>query len=414
MVSVEGGTTMKKIVRSASLVIAGLIAGVMVIPALANTPLFSETTDKQILSEQEAIDIALNNTVETFEVVKVELDDDDDDDTLEYELLLRNDLMKVEVEIDAYTGEIQEWEVELITSNQQSQSTMISLEQAKEIALNKAGSGYVVVSIELENDDDDDDDQEYELELRSDRFKVEVEIDAYTGQIMKWEAEAFKTTSIATIISIERATEIALNEAGTGFEVMEVEFDDDDTPEYEVKLRSSTQEMEVEINATTGEIIKWEIETFKTTSTDETSTIISRERAIEIALNKAGTGFEVMEVEFDDDDDDDDTPEYEVKLRSSTQEMVVEINATTGEIIKWEIETYESTSDNSTSTMITEERAIEIARAKIGLSPALEEIELEDDDNRMVYELEFEENDKGYEFEIDAYTGQILEFEIDD
>lgn len=339
MVSVEGGTTMKKIVKSVSLVIAGLVAGVMVIPALANTALFSETTSNQMLSEQEAIEIALNNTVETFEVVSVELDDLDDDP--EYELLLRNDLMKVEVEIDAYSGEIEEWEVELLTNNSTSQQSIISFEQAEEIALNKAGSGYVVVSIELEDDDDDDYEQEYELELRSDRFKVDVEIDAYTGQITEWEAEAINTSSSATIIS--------------------------------------------------------------------------RERAIEIALNKAGSGFEVIEVEFDDDDDDDDDmPEYEIELRSSTQEIDVEINAITGEIIEWEVETYESTSQDSTSTMITRERAIAIAREKIGSTPVLEEIELDDDDNQMIYELEFEENGKEYEFEIDAYTGQILEFEIDD
>src|SRR5690554_3976451 len=330
---------MKKIVRSSVLVIAGLVAGVMVIPALANTPIFNDTDQRQMISEEEAIEIALNNSVETFEVVSVELDDFDDDDDQEYELLLRNDLLKVEVEIDAYSGEIDEWDVEMISKDVQDNQTMITLEQAKEIALNKAGSGYQVIKAELEDDNDDDDDQEYELELLSDQFKIEVEIDAYTGQITEWEAEAVTSNSAA---------------------------------------------------------------------------VITRERAIEIALTRAGSGFSVSEVEFDDDDDDDDdTPEYEIELRSSTQEIEVEINAITGEITKWEVETFR-TESNSNSTLITRERAIAIAREKIGSSPVLEEFELDEDDDRMIYELEFNDGEIEYDFEIDAVSGEIVEFEIDD
>ena len=324
---------MSKLVKSLMLVIAGLIAGAMVIPALADTPLFTNTDDRQMISEQEAIEIALNYSEESFEVVYIELDDFDEDDDQEYELVLKNDFLKVEVEIDAYSGKIKEWDVERISKDVQDSQTMITLEQAKEIALNKAGPGYRVIEIELENDD-----WEYELELRSDRFKIDVEIDAFTGKITEWEAKAVSSNNIA---------------------------------------------------------------------------VISKERAIEIALNRAGSGFRVVEVEFDDNDDDDDAPEYEIELRSSTQKIEIEINAITSEITEWEIEIYRTESDNA-SSLITYERAIEIAREKIGSSPVLEEVELDEDDGRMIYEIEFNDGEREYEFKIDAVSGEILEFEIDD
>ncbi len=332
---------MKKMIRGFVILLAGLVAGVMIIPALASTPLFSTSDESKMISEQEVINIALNYTEETFEVISIELDDDDEYDDVEYELELRSDSKKVDVEIDAYTGKVKEWDEEIIVSKSNN-NQLLSIEDVKKIALDRAGSGYVVAKVELDDDDDDDDDKEYELKLKSDAFEIEVEIDAYSGEIKKWEAKAIKTTT-----SQQKQTQL---------------------------------------------------------------TIISKERAIQIAMAKAGSGFKVIEVELDDDDDD---REYEIELRSDTQIIEAEIDAYTGVIKEWEVETLKKVSTTK-PTMITREQAIAIAREKIGNAPTLEEIELDDDDGRMVYELEFEYQDKEYEFEIDAYTGEILEFEIDD
>lgn len=339
---------MKKIITYAIMLLVGIFAGASLIPALANSNLFTPTNNRlEMISEQQAMEIALNNSDESFEVIKIELEDLDDDDDVEYEITLRNESKEVEVEINAYSGKINEWDEKLLQSSSNNQTQMIGIEQAKRIALEKAGSSFEITKAQL--DDDDDDDVEYDIKLISSEYKIEAEVDAYTGQIMKWEAKRVNKSSVNN-------------------------------------------------------------------TTPSTPTIITRERAIEIATKKAGSGFSVIEVELDDDDDDDDI-EYEIKLRSSTQEIEVEIDAYTGAITEWEVETFKNTANNtapSTPTMITKERAIEIARAKIGSGPVLEEIELDDDDGKMVYELEFEHGDVEYEFEIDAYTGQILEFEIDD
>ena len=41
------------------------------------------------------------------------------------------------------------------------------------------------------------------------------------------------------------------------------------------------------------------------------------------------------------------------------------------------------------------------------------ETELDDDDGRRYYEVEFEVGDTEYEYDIEAYTGKILDYEID-
>ncbi|MFP4457585.1 MAG: PepSY domain-containing protein [Clostridia bacterium] len=41
-------------------------------------------------------------------------------------------------------------------------------------------------------------------------------------------------------------------------------------------------------------------------------------------------------------------------------------------------------------------------------------MELEEDDDRYIYEVEVLNGETEYEFEIDAYSGEIIKMEIDD
>ena len=60
----------------------------------------------------------------------------------------------------------------------------ISSLRAKEIALKRAPSTAIVTSCEL-----DQDDNVYELKLRHGRTTYECEIDAETGDVLKWEED---------------------------------------------------------------------------------------------------------------------------------------------------------------------------------------------------------------------------------
>jgi uncharacterized membrane protein YkoI len=62
-------------------------------------------------------------------------------------------------------------------------------------------------------------------------------------------------------------------------------------------------------------------------------------------------------------------------------------------------------------TVISVERAIEIALEQF--SGEVDEVELEEEDGRLIYEIEIEKGDDEAEVEIDAYTGEVLVVSIE-
>lgn len=60
-------------------------------------------------------------------------------------------------------------------------------------------------------------------------------------------------------------------------------------------------------------------------------------------------------------------------------------------------------------------KAIAFAHAKVSASDVRKfKAELDRDDGRMIYEIEFEVGRMDYEYEIDARTGEIISWEHDD
>ena len=123
-------------------------------------------------------------------------------------------------------------------------------------------------------------------------------------------------------------------------------------------------------------------------------------------------GF-VTEIDYDRSDD-----EYEVEVESGSVRYELEINATTGEVVKQEIDDKklsiksdeEATAKNN-KNYISAKDAIAIA---IEHSPGtVKAVELDDDDNHAHFEIEIKDGKYEYEFEIDAITGKILDFEKD-
>lgn len=134
---------------------------------------------------------------------------------------------------------------------------------------------------------------------------------------------------------------------------------------------------------------------------------ISATQAKEIALKKVDG--KVIELEFENDKR---YPHYEIEIRTANEEVELKVDAKTGYAKITDREAIK-TNKNKQSKLITKERAIEIAKAKINNKGRVTDVELERDDGVRYYKIEIKHGKKEYEFEIHAVTGKILDFEVD-
>lgn len=107
---------------------------------------------------------------------------------------------------------------------------------------------------------------------------------------------------------------------------------------YEVEFYSGNKEYDYEIDAATGSIVgyDYDIENYTIPSSGNTGTssgnYISREKAQQLAQAKAPNAT-LIKLEFDFDDG---RAVYEGELREGRTEYDFEIDAATGNFIKWE------------------------------------------------------------------------------
>ena len=156
------------------------------------------------------------------------------------------------------------------------QSGEISLDRAKEIALEKAGLTASDVTFTRERLERDDGVREYDIEFYTDSAEYSAEILAADGTIRSWDVDTFRngqsggsggtisSGSNANDIGLDRAKEIALEKAGlTAADVTFTETHsdyDDGRFVYEIEFRQGRTEYSAEILAADGTIISWDID----------------------------------------------------------------------------------------------------------------------------------------------------------
>ena len=143
------------------------------------------------------------------------------------------------------------------------------------------------------------------------------------------------------------------------------------------------------------------------------TTDIGVEKAKEIALNHAGVSASQATFIKTDIDYENGVRVYEVEFFTANgQEYDYEINGATGSIISYDYdaEYYNPNTGSTNGTMISEAKAKEIALSRVsGATTAnIYQFHLDYDDGRVLYEGEIFYNQMQYEFEIDAYTGNIV------
>ena len=131
---------------------------------------------------------------------------------------------------------------------------------------------------------------------------------------------------------------------------------------------------------------------------------------------------EVTEIELDTDDG---RKHYDIEIKNGTFEYELEIDAITGEILDLEKDrdddakkvNNQATANQTNKVasakrvMLTKDQAIAIAMKQA--TGTVTDFELDEDDGRKVYEIEIENGTYEYEFDIDAFTGEVLKFEKD-
>ena len=181
---------------------------------------------------------------------------------------------------------------------------------------------------------------------------------------------------------------------------------------YDVEFWSGNKEYDYEIDATTGEVVSFDqdVEGYAP-STSQTD--IGSEKAKSIALNHAGVSASNAVFLYVEADYENGRKVYEVEFYSGNKEYDYEIDASTGDILSYDYDAEYYTPTQNTNSYISEAKAKEIVETKAGTSGTYREFKLDWDDGRAVYEGELVNGRMEYEFEIDAVTGAILDWDAD-
>lgn len=218
--------------------------------------------------------------------------------------------------------------------------------------------------------------------------------------------------------------------------VQDVDSELDEAPaHYEVELHVSGREYDYTVDAYSGKILRGAADVTKPAAAPAPSqpaqadtSAITESRAKSIALNHAGIAEANASGLVVKLDRDDGMLHYDVEFRSGGIEYDYEIKAADGAVLKAEQDVDDDWSPNSAAPSdsktpppaaaapISRDAAQKAAYAHAGVKAAEVselECELDKEDGRQVYEIEFHVGRIEYDYEIDALTGTILKSEID-
>ena len=333
--------------------------------------------------------------------------------------------------------------------------------KAKEIALAKAGVSESDLTFYTVGLDTHKGVMVYDVEFISGSYEFDCEVNAMTGEIVKFEKEydgaAVSNVSVeehgeqsehsqteenqaVSNISLEKAKEIALDHAGvkaTDATFVKAKSDYEDGRavfeiEFVVSSGNTIKEYDYEIAASDGSIISYDYDiegdstpTAIQAGSSQNTSEISLEKAKEIALDHAGVkATDATFVKAKSDYEDGRAVfeiEFVVSSGNTIKEYDYEIAASDGSIISYDYDiegdstpTAIQAGSSQNTSEITLEKAKEIALSHAGVASANAfemEGKLDWDDGMSIYEIEFKAGGYEYSYEVDAATGSIVKFD---
>ena len=233
------------------------------------------------------------------------------------------------------------------------------------------------------------------------------------------------TASTKAYITAEEAQNAALAHAGiaeSSVAQLEIEFDSEDgLMVYEVEFYAGGTEYDYDINARTGEVVNFSREGgISGGTTGSSGSYIGEAAATAAALTHAGVSeADTIYLRCWVEHDDGRAECYEVEFLAGTTEYQYEIDLYTGAVLKSERESHSVPASGSSGPHIGEAAAKSAALTHAGVSESDAsriQVELDRDDGRTLYEVEFHVGRTEYSYEIDASSGAIVkaEQELDD
>ena len=361
------------------------------------------------LDDAKATAVSDFTTVNTGSYIVTKAELENENGKAFYEIVLSGETATKLYRIDATSGEI-------ITSslqNNQNPTVSITMEQAKQIALDTFG----VTTAQFTEAKLDKDDNYYEFEFYTETVKYEVKVDATTGKAFSLEQENIAPSSPS--ITLEDAKSKALAAFGLSAATFtKAEFDRDDNC-YEFDFYTDTAKYEAKVNATSGNVYDRETETINQSgSGTQTGDLLTMDEAKTIALEAFGlTSATFTEAKLDSDDG---RLCYELEFRTDSAKYEAKVDATSGKVFELDKENISGTNNSGSTQFVNVDNAKQTALNHAGFTASqvrFSKAKLDyDDDNGYEYEIEFYVNGVEYEYEIDAVTGEIISFEseIDD
>lgn len=308
-------------------------------------------------------------------------------------------------------------QTDLSKSGEVSTKAYIGAEKALEIALAHAGvQKGAVKDIEVELDFKRGI-MVYEVEFKTGGMEYEHLINAITGEIIEDKQKLDDDNDDVIVpenaINAQKARSIAFEHAGVAAEnVTDFEIDLDrknGVTVYEVEFRAGDTEYDYVINAQTGEVVSFKKKR-EAASTPEQKAEITPAKAGEIAFEHAGVSRGEAADYRSKLENEDGLWVYEIEFRVGKTEYEYEIDAETGRIISAEKETKNEAAGGG-EVKLTGSQAVAKALEHAGLKAAQVkelECELDYEDGKPVYEIEFKYGDTEYEYEISAYDGSVV------
>ena len=231
-------------------------------------------------------------------------------------------------------------------------------------------------------------------------------------------------------VSLKEAKTIALEHAGlkaedVTFTQAKLEYDDG-RQVYEIEFFQGRNEYDYDIAYESGRILGYDHDA-QTILPAASERKISLEEARETALEHAGLKEADIIFVKEDLEYDDGQAVYELEFYVDGAEYDYEVSASTGKILSYDYdaESYvpsagaastgkEASNESAGSSGITLEQAKAKALEHAGLSGSqvrFTKAKKDYDDGRTVYEIEFREGRMEYEYEINASTGRIIEWD---